>query len=82
MWTANALWFYLKGCFLLRFVHAWQEEQLEQEHSLDVPGQPHGGEVTPSKLANHVVAPIEEISYFHKVVTPWNNTATRQQAWQ
>lgn len=83
MWTANALWFYLKvkGCFLLRFVHSWQEHQLEQKHLLDVPSQPHGGEVAPSKLPNDVVTSIEEISDFHKVVTPWKNTRTRNQLW-
>lgn len=81
MWTANALCFYLKvkGCF--PFSDSWQEHQLEQEHSLDVPSQPHGGEVAPSKLPNHVVTSIEEISYFHKVVTPWKNTRTREQLW-
>lgn len=37
--------------------------------------------MTPSKLPNHVVTPIEEISYFHKVVTPWKNTRTREEVW-
>lgn len=78
-WTANALCFYLKGCFLLRFVRSCLEHQLEQEHLLDVPSQPHGGEVAPSKLPNHVVTSIEEISYFHKVVTPWKNTRSTEQ---
>lgn len=71
----------VKGCSLLGFVHSWQEEQLQQEHLLDVPSQPHGGEVAPSQLPNHMVTSIEEISYFHKVVTPCRNTTTREQPW-
>lgn len=37
---------------------------------LEVPSQPHSGEVAPSQLPDDVVSPIKEISYFHKVITP------------
>ena len=37
---------------------------------LDVPGQPHGGEVSPAQLADHVVPPTEQVPDTHMVVAP------------
>lgn len=39
---------------------------------LDVPGEPHGGEVTPAQFPDHVVFPIVEITNFHVVVATYN----------
>lgn len=41
---------------------------------LDVPGQPHGREVTPAQFANDMVFSVVKISHFHMVVTTYRKT--------
>lgn len=35
---------------------------------LNIPGEPHGGEVSPAELPNYMVFSIIKVSYFHMVV--------------
>lgn len=37
---------------------------------LDVPGEPHSGEVTPAQFPDHMVFPIVKVPDFHMVVAP------------
>lgn len=46
---------------------------------LYVPGEPHGGEVTPAQFADHMVFPIVEITNFHMVVATYKYRAFRLQ---
>ena len=36
---------------------------------LDVPGQPHSGEVPPAQLTDHMISPIEQISNLHMMIS-------------
>ena len=46
---------------------------------LDVPRQPHCGEVSPSQLSDDMVLPVEKVSYLHMVISTWVKD-TQQQA--
>ena len=38
-------------------------------YSLDVPAQPDGGEVSPAQLADHMGAPVEQVTNLHLVIS-------------
>lgn len=40
---------------------------------LDIPGQPHGGEVSPAQFTNNVIFSIVKVSYFHMMVATYKN---------
>lgn len=44
---------------------------------LDVPRQPHCGEVSPAQLSNDMVFPVEKVSYLHMVIATWGIERSR-----
>lgn len=46
-----------------------QIDSVIEVHLLDVPGQPHSGEVTPAQLTDHMVSSIKKIPNLHMVIS-------------
>lgn len=46
-----------------------QIDSVIKVHLLDVPGQPHSGEVAPAQLTDHMVSSIEKIPNLHMVIS-------------
>ena len=46
---------------------------------LDVPRQPHCGEVSPSQLSDDMILPVEKVSYLHMVIATCLKEKQQQQ---